>query len=673
MKTRDFAQLLFISLFFWLTACGSAVQPADLNIAVSDLQPEAVVEPMSSEGAVEQTAVSPSPTTAIQPETIANTIVADTITTDAKGLQVGFTADGHPYRGNPEAPIVIEEFSDFQCPFCARFAAQTLPSIEENQIRSGEVLLIYYDFPLATIHPQATAAANAARCAGEQGAPAYWAMHDLLFSDIEAWSGANATAVFTTYAQNLGLDTASFTTCLDNETYFQAIQADFDLGRSRGISSTPSFFLNNQPLIGAQPLAAFEQAIAIIQDGGELPTNNQQQAAPQPAAIPTPATVIFADHAGVLGSEEAPVTIFEFTDYQCPFCQRHSQETMPQLLEQLINTGRVRYILKDFPLDSIHPEARQASVAARCAGEQNLYWEMHDALFANQQQWSGLGTGANAIFTNLAISVGASSSDFEQCLSSGRYDQIVEDNLQEGARLGVRGTPAFFINGFPVNGAQPYELFEYAVALAEEGTLADAYKPKEQPQQPQQPQGPVKVNTETAVFTLGDPNAPVEIVEYTDFQCPFCQRHFLQTFPQIKAQYIDTGKVRYIFKDLPLTTIHPQAFLAAEAARCAADQEAYPEMHSLLFTNQNEWNGRSDADTIFTTYATELGLDSDTFATCLADRVHETAVQADLNEAISFGIGGTPAFFINGNFVNGAQPFNVFSEIIDKMLAASEG
>ncbi len=128
-----------------------------------------------------------------------------------------------------------------------------------------------------------------------------------------------------------------------------------------------------------------------------------------------------------------------------------------------------------------------------------------------------------------------------------------------------------------------------------------------------------------------------------------------------------------MFKDLPLTTIHPQAFLASEAARCAADQGAYLEMHDLLFAQQNEWSGRGDADTIFTTYATELGLDSDTFAACLADHVHETAVQTDMNEAIGFGIGGTPAFFINGNFVNGAQPFNVFSQVIDKMLADTDG
>lgn len=671
MKQTSIMGLILATLILWLTACGSAQPPLEIssNASSSDVadvtattvassEPEKVVETL------------PTATTRPEPE-----IVAETVETDAKGLQVGFTANGQPYRGNPDAPVVIEEFSDFQCPFCARFAAQTLPSIEENQIRSGEVLLIYYDFPLASIHPQATAAANAARCAGEQGAPAYWAMHDLLFSDGQAWSNGNTTAVFVGYAQDLGLETDSFSSCVASETYIEAIQADFELGRSRGISSTPSFFINGQPIIGAQPLAAFEQAIAIIQDGGQLPNNEQQAAQPQqPVVAPTPATIVLADYAGVLGNEDAVVTIVEFTDYQCPFCQRHSQETMPQILEQLIASGRVRYILKDFPLDSIHPDARQAAVAARCAGEQDLYWEMHDALFNNQQQWASQGAGAGTIFTNLAVSLGADSSSFSQCLNSGRHDNIIEDNLQEGARLGVRGTPAFFIDGYPVNGAQPYELFDYAVALAEEGTLADAYKPQEQPQQqagPQPPQEPVEIGTETAVFAMGDPNAPIEIIEYTDFQCPFCQRHFLQTFPQIKAQYIDTGQVHYVFKDFPLTSIHPQAFIASEAARCAHDQGAYLEMHDLLFEQQNEWSGRADADTVFSSYAAELGLDGDTFAACLSSHTHETAVQTDMDEAINLGIRGTPAFFVNGNFVNGAQPFNVFSQIIDQMLTAT--
>ena len=273
MQKMTLTGLSLLALILWLTACGSAAQPADTNLAVSEIVQEDNQEaPGESAGSKAEQVAETTPAATSRPET---EITAAAMETDAKGLPVGFTDDGRPYRGNPHAPVVIEEFSDFQCPFCARFAAQTLPSIEENQIRNGDALLIFYDFPLTNLHPQPTAAANAARCAGEQGAPAYWAMHDLLFTDVPAWSSSNATAVFIGYAQDLGLEMESFTTCVQNDTYLDAIQADFDLGRSRGISSTPSFFINDQPIIGAQPLAAFDQAIAIIQDGGELPSNGQ--------------------------------------------------------------------------------------------------------------------------------------------------------------------------------------------------------------------------------------------------------------------------------------------------------------------------------------------------------------------------------------------------------------
>src|SRR5690606_8026753 len=160
-------------------------------------------------------------------------------------------------------------------------------------------------------------------------------------------------------------------------------------------------------------------------------------------------------------------------------------------------------------------------------------------------------------------------------------------------------------------------------------------------------------------------DAPVVLVEFTDYQCPFCSRHFLETYPQIKADYVDSGKVRYVFLDFPLTSIHPQAQQAAEAALCAGDQGAYVEMHDMLFARQGEWNGRSDAADLFTNYATDLGLDAAGFAECLDSRTHESAVLADLEQGIRLGVDGTPAFFLNGNFLSGAQPYEVFRDTIE--------
>jgi len=589
----------------------------------------------------------------------------ESIEIDDSGLTVGFTSDGHAFRGDPNAPIVVEEYSDYQCPYCARFYNETLPSLEENQLAAGKAVLIYYDFPLNNIHPQANAAANAARCAGDQGANAYWQMHDALFSSPNQWSNSNADAIFAGYAEEIGLDIDEFENCLAEGNHDDAIQADLDSGFKAGITGTPSFLINGQLLVGAQPTMAFEEAFETINNGGQLASNEPEPPSEAPAAAPTPAA--FDDvFAGAMGDPDAPVTIIEFTDYQCPFCARHSLDTMPGVVQEMIETGRVYYILKDLPLDQLHPNARFAAVAARCAGEQEAYWEMHDVVFANQNEWSDQTTSINETFSGYASDIGLDEADFAACLESGRFDQSVEANANEARSLGVGGTPFFFVDGYPLNGARPLEHFQIAVELAEEGRLAEAFTPPDEPE-PQEPAGPQDVPIDNA-FSIGDPNAPVTIVEYTDFQCPFCSRHFQETYPQIRENYVDEGLVHYVFKDFPLNNIHPQASLAAQAARCAGDQESFVEMHDLLFARQNEWSGKSPTD-IFAGYAEELGIDRAAFEQCLADGTHADAVDADLQEGVQLGVTGTPAFFINGYPVSGAQPYSLFERAIESLMA----
>jgi protein-disulfide isomerase len=246
--------------------------------------------------------------------------------------------------------------------------------------------------------------------------------------------------------------------------------------------------------------------------------------------------------------------------------------------------------------------------------------------------------------------------------------------------LGVNGTPFFIIDGYPLSGAQPYEAFEAAVGLAENGELGDvitayarqAYDAMLAQQAPPQPAEPVDVPLENA-YAIGDPNAPVTIVEYTDFQCPFCARHTLQTFAQIEENLVETGQVRYVFKDFPLTSIHPQATLAAEAARCAGAQDAaegaYVAMHNVLFDKQEEWSGHANAADLFADYAAEIGLDRESVATCLETHEFEADVLADMQEGMKIGVRGTPAFLINGHLVSGAQPFEVFEQVVETLIA----
>jgi len=151
------------------------------------------------------------------------------------------------------------------------------------------------------------------------------------------------------------------------------------------------------------------------------------------------------------GSEKARVTIVKFEDFQCPFCKQ-VQPTFNELLSRY--NGKVRLVHKDLPLESLHPQARQAAEAGRCAYEQGKFWEYHDKLYANSPK------GSIDDLKSYAKEVGLNVDSFDRCLASGKYKAVVQTDLNEGAQLGLTGTPTFFINGREISGNQPLEAFE---------------------------------------------------------------------------------------------------------------------------------------------------------------------------------------------------------------------
>ena len=161
------------------------------------------------------------------------------------------------------------------------------------------------------------------------------------------------------------------------------------------------------------------------------------------------ADVSIAD-APTRGSDKAKVTVVKFEDFQCPYC-KNVQPTFKALLKRY--DGKIRIAHKDLPLDAIHPRARPAAEAARCAGEQGKFWEFHDKLYA------GDGKLTDDDFKNAAREVGLDVNGFEKCVGSGKFKNTVQKDLLEGAKLGLNGTPAFFINGRELSGAQPLEAF----------------------------------------------------------------------------------------------------------------------------------------------------------------------------------------------------------------------
>jgi len=164
----------------------------------------------------------------------------------------------------------------------------------------------------------------------------------------------------------------------------------------------------------------------------------QRLATPPQAAARGPVTVTTGDNPS-LGRRDAPVTMIEFSDYQCPFCRQFVSTTLPALKSAYVDSGKVRYVFRDFPIDHLHPEARKASEAARCAGDQGKYWEMHDVLFQNQQALAPERLPEHA--SRLSLDAAA----FAACLSSGKYAGAVQQSYADGMAAGVRGTPSFVI------------------------------------------------------------------------------------------------------------------------------------------------------------------------------------------------------------------------------------
>lgn len=170
------------------------------------------------------------------------------------------------------------------------------------------------------------------------------------------------------------------------------------------------------------------------------------------------------------------------------------------MLETYINTGKIKYVFRNFPLTSIHPQAPKAAEAAECAGEQGQYWEMHEAIFESQAEWSG-NQNANEVFKGLATTLGLNQAQFDECLDSGAYTAKVDADTMEGVGEGVTGTPAFRINGAALSGAQPFAAFEQQI----EFFLAGGKEPE------------MEVGADS-FRSLGDADAPVVVTEFSDYQ-----------------------------------------------------------------------------------------------------------------------------------------------------------
>lgn len=189
-------------------------------------------------------------------------------------------------------------------------------------------------------------------------------------------------------------------------------------------------------------------------------------------------------------------------------------------------------------------------------------------------------------------------------------------------------------------------------------------KPNQPPPEPQPTRAKMVLD---GIPMIGDKNAPVTVVEFTDYQCPFCQRFHVATFPELKKKYVDTGKVRFYSRDMPLIDMHSNAMRAAQASRCAAEQNQYWTLREVMSANPDKLG----LDQIVN-FAAELKMNTDALRSCISSEKYKASVQADVMEAMRVGATGTPAFLIgkstaegvDGELVLGALPLALFDEKI---------
>jgi protein-disulfide isomerase len=447
-------------------------------------------------------------------------------------------------------------------------------------------------------------------------------------------------------------------------------------------------------------MVAAAAAIVIAACGGSTARPAAVSQAPAPSASSPAAAAVAApapseQDAGVpigpddptWGDRRAPVTIVEFADLQCPYCGR-AEATMRRVRE-LYGPDVVRVVWKHCPLP-FHENARPAAEVAtgvRTLASDGAFWAFVEAAFAAETHGGRLDDDQ---FAALARRAGLSDVDaLLQGLRSHRWGPKVDADLAEAKDVGVQGTPAFFINGVRLVGAQPYEAFRAVIdqqLAAARAKVAAGEAPErvyavlsrenhaaQPPDKDDDDEPPQDTKTVFAVPvgaspTRGPATALVTVVEFADYQCGFCIRAE-PVLGELRASYGD--KVRFVYRNEPLPS-HDRAEPAAEAAlevRAAKGDAAFWGMHDALLDGSAD---RDLGDDALVRLAETFGARPDKVRAAIARHTHALEIDADEDAADDFQVDATPHFFINGRRLVGAQPKEAFAAIIDEEIAKAQ-
>ncbi len=417
--------------------------------------------------------------------------------------------------------------------------------------------------------------------------------------------------------------------------------------------------------VGTNPPAEGDDGVSRVEDARALPAFGLT-----PKATDASATEIERFYVPLLdsparGPADAAVTVVMFSDFECPFC-KSGHEILEEL--QVRYRGAVRVAYKAFPLD-MHPNALLAAMAARSAQSQGKFWDFHDRLFSQRGlDFDTLLEHATAAHLDLRA--------LRKDLEALEYGPEVSRDLRLGQRLGVHSTPTFFVNGRMVTGAKPIDEFEDMI----EDELRQVEQWRKEGVAPEDTYThAIRDGYRKVVFTddrrldpdmvvpvplggsprLGNDDAPVTVVVFGDFECPYCARGN-DTINALRTRY--GAKLRVVYKHSPLP-FHSHAYLAARASVAAHAQGQFWAFHDALYARRARFD-----ETDLQAIAKEIGLDMKKFRKAMSSLELDAAIEQDQSLAMSLGVSGTPAYFVNGRPVSGAQPELVFRLLIEEEL-----
>jgi protein-disulfide isomerase len=522
---------------------------------------------------------------------------ARTICQDKPGIPENVSQTAKPH-------VTITEFADFQCPYCARQAAD-LRKLQTEY--AGRVTVVFRNFPLS-FHTRAKAAHRAALAAQEQGK--FWEMHDLIYSR----PGHLTETDFEFYADQLGLDTQEFLRAMADRTVDAAIESDIAEGKALGISATPTFVIQGRKLVGRQTYSALERIVEAELRGEPWEAMGARQQTEQ----------LEVDTKGSpsRGSETSEATIVEFSDFQCPFCARAAPALM-QLLEE--NAGDLRWVFKNFPLD-FHRDSQLAHLAALAAGEQGKFWEMHDLIFEHQKAIK------RDNLLNFASQLGLDKAQFQRDLDNPKLKEKIEADRNEGRRLGVSGTPTFLVNGQFISGFSTSQ-FESMISnnAAKQTRSTQAHAGAQPP---------------SLDLSLGPRDAPIKIEWYDDLSSPLTARsavavqEFMSTHP---------GAVNVQFRNFPLPN-RKDSTLVHEFALAAAGQGKFWSTVTLLLADKKP-KDRNELRLL----AAEAGLDQSRLWAEINAKRYMANISSDLRRGGTLGVRGTPTFVVGAKKLDGVN------------------